>query len=96
MLALAAVLFISAGLFLGPPCKQPSRLDFSDQWGMAILLATPPFCSVLSLRTLSGSALSFISGMIVASPGLAWALVLTFMSQVSPVKLLGNQMAGLI
>lgn len=35
------------------------------------------------------------SGMIVASQGLAWALILTFMSQVSPVKLLGNQMAGL-
>lgn len=44
---------------------------------------------------MSGNELSFISGRIVASQGLAWALILTFMSQVSPVKLLGNQMAGL-
>lgn len=44
---------------------------------------------------MSGSELSFISGMIIASQGLAWALILPFMSQVPPVKLLGNQMAGL-
>lgn len=50
---------------------------------------------MLRLRTLSGSELSFISGMIVASQVLAWVLILTFMSQVSPVKLLGKQMAGL-
>lgn len=62
---------------------------------MAIPPSTPPFCSVLKLGTRSGSELSFIPGVIVASQGLAWALILTFMSQVSPVKLLGNQMAGL-
>ena len=50
---------------------------------------------MLRLRTLSGSELSFISGMIVASQVLAWALILIFMSQVSLVKLLGKQMAGL-
>ena len=50
---------------------------------------------MLRLRALSGSELFFLSVTIAASQGLAWALILTFMSQVSPVKLLGNQMAGL-
>lgn len=60
---------------------------------MAILLSTSLF--VLRLRALSGSELFFLSVVIAASQGLAWALILTFMSQVFPVKLLGNQMAGL-
>lgn len=37
----------------------------------------------------------FISGAIAASQGLAWAIILTFMSQVSLMSLLRHQMAGL-
>lgn len=75
------------------PADGHPGLDFSELSGMAIRLSTSLFA--LRLRALSGSELFFLSVMIAASQGLAWALILTFMSQVSPVKLLGNQMAGL-
>lgn len=68
-------------------------LPSSFRFFCAIRHGYPSF--VLRLRTVSASELSFISGMIVPSQGLVWALILTLMSQVSPVKLLGNQMAGL-
>lgn len=50
---------------------------------MAIPLSTPPFSSVLRLRALGGSELSFISGITVASQDLAWAWILTFVTGVT-------------
>ena len=95
MLNLAAVFSYLWGCSWVRPTNSHPGFEFSKQRSMAIPPSTPPFCSVPKLGTLSGSELSSIPGVIVASQGLAWAPILTFMSQVSPVKLLGNQMAGL-
>lgn len=82
----------------GPGCwpRQPYRFGF-----FPVVLGKPVLHQHLLCllkwkpRQLNNSDLSFMCGLMAGSQGLAWALVLTFMSQVSLAKVLCNQMAGL-
>lgn len=83
----------------GPGCwpRQPCRFGFffSVVLSKADLHQHLLCLHKLKPRQLNTGDLSFICCLIAGSQGLAWALILTFMSQVSLAQELGLQMAGL-
>lgn len=87
-LNLAAVFPISAKPVLDAGPGSHTGWDFfSCNPGQASPASASPMLK-LKLEMLNGSDISFIRALIPGSQGLAWAPILTFMSQVSLAKML--------
>lgn len=88
-LNLAAVFPISAKpvLYAGPGSHTGWDFFFPCNPGQASPASAFPMLK-LKLEMLNGSDISFIRALIPGSQGLAWAPILTFMSQVSLAKVL--------